>query len=149
MTHVFPSESWTLAYKDALNACPAYADAAKTWTHGAIALAVRPAPEVGLPDGYVVFLDVEGGRCRGAWRATAEEAAAAPFCITATYDRWVDVIQSRLDPIAGMVTRRLELRGSLVTMLRYVRSAQAMVRCAARVPATPREKSPVTAGGVA
>jgi putative sterol carrier protein len=132
--HTFPSESWVEAYADALNASAEYRDAASTWTHGAIALAVKPAPELLLGDGFSVLLDVDSGRCRSARSVTLEEAAVAPFCITASYARWREVLSNRLDPIAGMVTRRLELRGSLLTMMRYVRSAKAMVRCATLVP---------------
>ena len=134
MSHTFPSENWIASYADELNASAEYREAAATWTHGAIALAVKPAPEVGLPEGFCVWLDVEAGRCRAARRVSLAEGAAAPFCIEATYARWKDVLSNRLDPIAGMVTRRLELRGSLITMMRYVRSAKAMVRCATRVP---------------
>ena len=139
MTHEFPSESWIDAYARALNASDEYRDAAATWTHGAIALAVKPAPELGLEEGFCVWLDVEAGACRSARRVSFEAAQAAPFCITATYARWKDVLSNRLDPIAGMVTRRLELRGSLITMMRYVRSAKAMVRCATKVPSRFRE----------
>jgi putative sterol carrier protein len=139
MSHPFPSESWIAAYAAELNSCPSYREAARTWTHGAIALAVAPDPEIGLPRGFAVWLDVEGGACRAARAVTLEDAAAAPFCITASYAQWRAVLERRLDPIAGMVTRKLKLSGNLVTMLRYVRSAQAMVKCAARVPATFRE----------
>jgi putative sterol carrier protein len=134
VSHLFPSDSWVAAYRDALNASEEYRDAASTWTHGAIAFAVKPAPELGLSRGYCVWLDVECGRCDAARPVTLEEAANAPFCITATYERWRDVLSHRLDPIAGMLTRRLELRGNLITMMRYVRSSKAMVRCAVQVP---------------
>jgi putative sterol carrier protein len=130
--HVFPSDSWVTAYRDALNGSAEYRDAARTWTHGAIALAVEPGPEV--PQGYCVWLDVEGGACHAARAVTLEEGARAPFCITASYERWRDVLSRRLDPIAGMVTRRLRLTGNLITMMRYVRSAKAMVGCATQVP---------------
>jgi putative sterol carrier protein len=134
MSHLFPSEDWIRAYQDALNASADYADAASTWTHGAIALAIKPAPELGLDAGFCVWLDVEAGRCRDARAVGLEEAQAAPFCIAATYERWREVLSRRLDPIAGMVTRRLELRGNLLTMMRYVRSSKAMVQCATTVP---------------
>ncbi len=143
MKHTFPSESWIRAYREALNESEDYREAASTWHEGAIALAVKPAPELGLPDGFCVWLDVDGGACQGARRVTLEEAQAAPFCITATYQRWRDVLSSRLDPIAGMVTRRLELRGNLITMIRYVRSAKAMVRCGASVPSVFLDAQPV------
>lgn len=132
-THAFPSEEWIAAYAKELDASAEYRAAASTWTHGAIALAVKPEPGL-LPDGFCVWLDVDSGRCRAARSVTLEEAALAPFCITASYERWRAVLSNRLDPIAGMVTRRLELRGSLITMMRYVRSAKAMVRCATLVP---------------
>lgn len=133
MKHLFPSDSWVAAYRDALNASEDYRDAASTWEHGAIALAMTPGPA--LPEGYCVWLDVSGGTCHAARRVSMEEGATAPFCITASYERWRDVLSNRLDPIAGMVTRRLKLSGNLITMMRYVRSAKAMVRCAASVPA--------------
>lgn len=134
MEHLFPSDGWIGAYKDALNESAPYQEAARTWTHGAIAMVVEPAPELGLPEGFCVWLDVDQGRCRGARSVTLAEAQGAPFCLTASYVRWRAVIQRRLDPIAGMVTRRLLLKGDLLTMMRYARSAQAMVRCATRVP---------------
>lgn len=130
--HVFPSDSWVAAYRDALNTSAEYRTAARTWNHGSIALAVTPGPEV--PEGFCVWLDVEAGACRAARSVTLEEGARAPFCITASYERWRAVLSRRLDPIAGMVTRRLRLTGNLVTMMRYVRSAKAMVGCAAQVP---------------
>lgn len=137
--NLFPSESWIAAYKDALNASAEYRDAASSWRHGAIALVVLPEPSVGLGEPFGMWLDVEGGACRGAWRVSLEEARAAPYCITGTYERWRAVIANRLDPIAAMVTRRLELRGNLLVMMRYVFSAKAMVRCATQVPTLFRE----------
>jgi putative sterol carrier protein len=134
MKHVFPSHSWVEAYKNALNASADYKDAASTWDHGAIALAVDPEPERGLPEGFCVLLDVEKGVCRGAHVIPLSRADEAPFTIRASYQRWTEVLSNRLDPIVGMVTRRLALRGSLVTMMRYVRSAKAMVHCATLVP---------------
>lgn len=131
---LFPSEPWIESYRVSLNASAEYREAAGTWRHGAIALAVRPAPELGLPEGFCVHLDVEAGVCRGARRVSLDEGRAAPFLITAGYDQWRAVLSRRLDPIVGMVTRRLELKGDLITMMRYVRSAKAMVLCAAQVP---------------
>ncbi len=134
MKHVFPSESWIEAYRSALGASGEYREAASTWRHGAIALAVEPAPALGLPEGFCVWLDVAEGRCHGARRVSLAEGALAPFSITASYERWRDVLSCRLDPIAGMITRRLRLTGNLVTMIRYARSAKAMVQCATEVP---------------
>jgi putative sterol carrier protein len=136
MTHLFPSPGWIQAYQDALNASPAYREAASTWTAGAIAMVVEPAPEVSseLAGGFAVWLDLDQGHCQNARAVSVEEARKAPFCLTTRYDRWRAVIERRLDPIAAMITRRIALQGDLVTMIRYARSAQAMVLCATDVP---------------
>lgn len=134
VAHLFPSEGWIEAYRDALNTSATYREAARTWTHGAIAMVVEPVPELGLPEGFCVWLDVAEGHCHAARAVSLDEAQQAPFCLTTSYQRWRAVIQRRLDPIAGMVTRRLTLKGDLLTMMRYARSAQAMVRCATTVP---------------
>lgn len=136
MTFQFPSEEWVTAYKEALNNSDAYRSAAESWHHGAIAMVVQSDPDRGLAKDFCVWLDVDGGRCRDAQLVSLDEAYSAPFCLIATYQRWVDVLSKRLDPIAGMVTRRIELRGHLLTMMRYVRSAKAMVSCAAAIPSS-------------
>ena len=136
MNYVFPSRDWADRYKSELNQSEAYRTAASTWHHGAIAFVVHPDPDLGLPDGFCLWLDVDGGTCRGAREVSIEKARQAPFCLVAPYSRWKKVIERRLDPIAGMVTRQLVLEGDLLTMMRYVRSAKAMVQCATRVPST-------------
>ncbi|MDF1665282.1 MAG: SCP2 sterol-binding domain-containing protein [Planctomycetota bacterium] len=134
MKYAFPSEEWVQAYKEALNNSDNYRDVASSWHHGAIAMVVEADPKNGLLDNFCVWLDVDGGRCRDARKVTLEEAYTAPYCLIATHERWIDVLSKRLDPIAGMVTRRIQLRGNLLTMMRYVRSAKAMVGCGASIP---------------
>lgn len=146
MTFQFPSKEWVSAYKEALNSSETYQSAAQSWQHGAIAMVVQSDPEHGLANDFCVWLDVEGGSCRDARVVSLDEAYSAPFCLIATYQRWVDVLSKRLDPIAGMVTRRIELRGHLLTMMRYVRSAKAMVSCAAAIPSS-FSRSSILEGG--
>ena len=134
MKFEFPSKEWVQAYKKALNNSEKYRIAAGSWQHGAISMVVQSDPESGLMNPFCVWLDVAGGQCHDARQVTLEEAYGAPFCLIATYKRWIDVLSRRLDPIAGMVTRRIELRGNLLTMMRYVRSAKVMVQCGASIP---------------
>ena len=56
--------------------------------------------------------------------------------LTTTYARWQAILERRLDPIVAIITRRIAVRGDRLTLLRYVKSAKQMVRCAASVPAT-------------
>ena len=132
----FPSEAWIAAYRDALNASADYREAASSWHHGPIALVIRPNADAGLPEGFATWLDVDGGVCHAARGVTLAEAEQAPFCLLASYAEWQQILRRRLDPIVGILTRRIELRGDLLTLLRYVRSSRAMVHCATTVPSS-------------
>ena len=61
MSHPFPSEQWTTAYKDAVNANAAYRVAGKDWTFGPVAFVVSKEPEKGIPEDVGMILDVGGG----------------------------------------------------------------------------------------
>ena len=44
------------------------------------------------------------------------------------------VIEARLDPIQGLMTRKLKLKGDMLQVMRYPKAAKDMVGCVLRVP---------------
>jgi putative sterol carrier protein len=136
MAHRFPSEAWTNAYKDAVNANEAYAKHGKPWTFGAVAMVIKADPAIGLSDDAAMILDVHEGVCRGTKFVHGMDAVAGtPFVIVAEYSRWKDVIEGRIDPIKGMMEGKLKLvTGHLPTMIRFVESSRALVVSASKVP---------------
>jgi putative sterol carrier protein len=136
MAHRFPSEAWTNAYKDAVNANETYAKHGKPWTFGAVAMVIKADPSIGLDDDTGMILDVHEGVCRGTKLVHGMEAVAGtPFIIVAEYARWKDVIEGRTDPIKGMMEGKLKLTvGHLPTMIRFVESSRALVVSATNVP---------------
>lgn len=135
MSHTFPSESWTSAYKDALNANAAYARAGKDWTHGPVTMIVKANAALGIDNDQAMLLDVHGGECRAATFMEAQAARdAAPFVIEAEYDRWKSVIQGEVEPIKAMMQGKLKLtKGHLPTIIRYVESSRQLVVSAGHV----------------
>ena len=134
MTLAFPSAEWVAAYGAAINASEAYRAASTEWTHGAVALVVEPAPP-GVPGGPVaIWLDLDRGVCREAKLVTPADADAAPFVLTAAYARWKEIIRKELGPIAGIMQRKVALRGSLPVVVRFIQSAEALVDAATSVP---------------
>jgi putative sterol carrier protein len=126
MSIPFFSAEWIEAFKAAVNANPDYKTAAANWTHGVVALVCKAqAPD--FPADTGIWLDLERGVCREAKAVTPEESAKAPFCITGEYDRWKQVLRKELDPIKGMMQGKLKLKGDLPTIVREVKSAQALV----------------------
>jgi putative sterol carrier protein len=134
MAHTFPSQEWVTDFKAALDRSSAYKAAGATWTHGAVALVVRKDAAIGLADDIGLWLDLERGVCRDARIVDSAEAAKAPFCITGEYSRWKSVLRKELDPIKAMMQKKLELKGQMTTIVKYVNASKELVECATQVP---------------
>lgn len=97
---------------------------------------VRSDPDNGLERDAGIVLDVHRGECRGARFVEGDnDPQDAEFVIVATYARWRDVIEGRLDPIKGMMEGKLKLaRGHLPTIIRFVEPSRLIVTSASKVP---------------
>jgi len=134
MSHLFPSEDWALAYKQAINDNPKYKEAGKDWTHGAVAMVVKADPALGIAEDTALWLDIDRGVCKECKLMPATEAQAAPFVIVADYARWKSVIRKQLDPIKGMMQNKLKLtKGNMPTIVKYVQSSRELVETTALV----------------
>ncbi len=134
MTLPFPSREWVSAYSAAINASENYRTASTQWTHGAVALVVNRQPEIGIAEPVGIWLDLDRGTCRAAKLVSQSEAEQAPFVITGDYSQWKLVIRKELGPIAGIMQRKLALKGSLPIVVRFVKSAEELVQAATQVP---------------
>jgi putative sterol carrier protein len=47
---------------------------------------------------------------------------------------WRRVIEKKLDPIQGMITGQLKLKGTMSKIMRFPRAAAELVNCATKVP---------------
>jgi putative sterol carrier protein len=134
VTLAFPSPEWVSAYGTAINASEGYRAASLDWTHGAVALVVNRQPEIGISDPVGIWLDLDRGMCRAARIVSQGEADQAPFVISGEYAHWKRVIRKELGPIAGIMQRKLALKGSLPIVVRFVKSAEQLVEAATTVP---------------
>lgn len=135
-SHLFPSDAWAAAFKDALNQNPAYKEAGKPWTHGAVAMVVAADPQLDLPRDMAVLLDVHAGECRAATYQEAEAARAqAPFVIEGSYTQWAGLIREGLDPVKALMQGKLKMtKGHLPTLIRYVESSKQLLVSAQTIP---------------
>lgn len=132
--HPFPSPEWVAAYGAAISASDAYRSASTEWTHGPVALVVPAHPGIGVPEDVGIWLDLDRGVCRDAKVVTRVEAQCAAFVLTAEYRYWKQIIKKELGPIAGIMQRKVALQGSLPIVVRFIKSAEALVDAATRVP---------------
>jgi putative sterol carrier protein len=127
LVHRFPSEEWNDR---------TYREVGKAWTFGAVAMVVRSDPANGVKQATGIILDVHAGECRSARLVEGtDDPPDAEFVIVASYARWKEVIERKLDPIKGMMDGKLKLtRGHLPTIIRYVEPARLLVSSASKVP---------------
>jgi len=140
-THIFPSDDWADAYRDALNENPAYAEAGKDWTHGAVAMVVKADAALGIDTDMAVLLDVDSGRCRAASYLDGDAAREqGAFVLEGTYARWATLIKQGDDPIKTLMQGKLKMtKGHLPTLIRYVESSKQLLASAQNVATEYRE----------
>ncbi len=127
----FPSDEWAKAFMAEINKSEAYAEAAETW-EGDFYFIVTP--EGALKEPVYLYFDLWHGNCRDGFLVTDPAVKKPAFVITATLGQWRKVIEKKLDPMQGLMTRQLKLQGDMVKIMKAVKAAQELVNCATKVP---------------
>lgn len=128
---LFATEAWIQQFHDEVNSSEAYRQAAKNW-EGDFYFVVEP--EGSLTEAAYMYMDLWHGESRDAF-ITRDPAVKDPeFIISAPVSAWKDVIELRLDPMKGLMTKKLKLNGNMAKIMRAVKAANELVRCTTRVP---------------
>ena len=126
----FLSPEWAVAFKEALNNNPAYAEAARNWEGDFYFTAVDVPGKTGP---VTMYADLWHGKCRNAYIVDDENAQKPAFKMTAPIGTWKKVMEKKMDPIQGLVTRQLKLQGDLVAIMRSVKAARELVNSLTRI----------------
>ena len=128
---VFGSDDWLQAFQQSINTSKAYEDAAKTW-EGDFYFIIEP--DGSQPEPIYMYVDLWHGKSRKVFIAKNEAEMQPEFVISASANVWKKVIEKKLDPIQGLITRQLKLKGNLAKIMRAVKAAQELVNCTTKVP---------------
>jgi len=126
----FISDQWIKALCRELNQSEAYAQAAKNW-EGDFYFIVEPEDE--MTEQAIFYVDLWHGKCREAKLITDEKEKDPVFRMSAPLSSWRKVIAKELDPIQGLLTRRLKLKGNMAMIMRNVKAAQELVECCTHI----------------
>lgn len=127
----FATDEWAKAFMESINGSEPYAQAAKTW-EGDFYFVVDAGEQ--YPEPVYMYIDLWHGKCREAF-ATADPSAEDPvFRMSGPLENWRRVIEKKLDPLQGILTRQFKLEGDMVKIMRAVKAAQELVNCTALVP---------------
>ncbi|MDX1662999.1 MAG: SCP2 sterol-binding domain-containing protein [Candidatus Promineifilaceae bacterium] len=129
MAILFPSDEWVQELMAVVNASEEYAKAAENWEGDLFFVVERGA---GLPEDHYLYMDLWHGECRSAGEFSPGEKSPE-FEIRAPLATWRQVLEGKLDPIRGLTTRRLKLKGNLMKVMKSPRAALALVECAREI----------------
>jgi putative sterol carrier protein len=130
---VFPSAEWAEAFRTALNANVAYAEAAQAW-EGDILLLVLP--DAGHPKGEGVYLDLAHGRCRAAQYVPDASNLPTEFVYQGPRSSWARLAKGEVEPLRAILDGTFQVKGNMAKMLRFTKAAKELVETAAKIPAT-------------
>ncbi len=130
MSHLFPSDDWVKDLRRIVNSSAAYQDAAKKW-EGDLTFVIQKGP--GLDKDHYLYLDLWHGECRSAKALASADEENSEFEIAAPITIWRNVLEGRLDPIRGIMSRQLKLKGNMAKVLKAPKAAVELVNCARQV----------------
>ena len=130
MTYSFPSDAWIKALMEDLNQSEAYAEAAKNW-EGDFYFVVEPGGA--LENTVLLYMDLWHGKCREAFEVAEAEAKTPVFRMSGPVATWKKVLTKKLDPIQGLVTGQLKLKGNMAMVMKNVKAAKELVESCTRI----------------
>ncbi|MCC7161643.1 MAG: SCP2 sterol-binding domain-containing protein [Anaerolineae bacterium] len=130
----FPSEEWVKELEKELNSSQAYADAAKNW-EGDFYFVISPDKDHQVQETTYLYMDLWRGKCREAYLVKDKDAKQPAFIMSGPYSKWQRVVTAQLDPLQGLMTGQLKLKGNMVMVMKNVKAAQEMVKACTRIDA--------------
>ena len=126
----FPTDEWIKAAMIEVNNSADYQAAAKSW-EGDIVFVVTAVP--GMPKAVQLYMDLWHGECRKAYEIVEGSSETSEFVITAPLPVWRKVLEGKLDPIRGLVSRQLKMKGNMMKVLKAPKAAVELVNACTHV----------------
>ncbi len=126
----FPTPEWMLAIKDKLNSDEKYAGIAKNW-EGDVRFILEP--DDSLKTAMWLYFDLWHGTCPEAYVEDQTSNKTPAFVFSAPYTKFVKILSGDLGVIQALISRILNIKGSMAYMMRNVPTVLDFVRCCQEV----------------
>ncbi len=130
MTGRFPDVEWLESLQTKLNSDEQYARIASGWEGD---LLFQIEPQGALEEPRYIYLDLWHGACREVAMLEGPQERPAEFVIHAPYENFVRVLKGEWSPMQALLTRKLQLTGNMVYLMRNVPTVLDFVRCCQEV----------------
>lgn len=126
----FATDEWAKALMHEVNTSEAYKKAAANW-EGDFYFVTTKSP--GIAEDTYLYLDLWHGEARDAYLVTEPAAKQVAFELSAPVDVWRKVLEKKVDPIRGIMSGQLKLKGNMMTVLKSPKAATELVAAAMKV----------------
>lgn len=130
MSIQFASDDWIKALMQELNNSRAYANAAKNW-EGDFYFIIDKGD--GIAEDTYLYMDLWHGECRDAFKVDNPDQKSPVFELRAPLKIWKGVLEKKIDPIQGLMTRKLKLKGPMVKIMKAPKAAIELVECCSTI----------------
>ena len=127
---LFGTDEWVKALMEKVNESAGYAKAAKDW-EGDFYFVINKS--AGFPNDTYLYLDLQHGKCHDAFAAKEASEKEPAFVLSAPSPIWQKVLTGKLDPIRGLMSRQLKLKGNMMKVMKAPKAATELVAAAQQV----------------
>jgi putative sterol carrier protein len=130
MAYEFATEEWVKALQEELNSSDAYHKAAEKW-EGDFYFIIEKGQDV--EEDIYLYLDLWHGEARQAYLENDPSSKKTAFELSAPMETWKGVLNKNIDPIRGIMTRQLKLKGNMMKIMKSPKAATELVESAASI----------------
>ncbi len=130
MGTMFATDAWAKALMDMVNNSDAYKKAAAKWEGDFYFVTPKGG---GIEEDTYLYLDLWHGEARDAYVVDDPASKSPAFVLTAPLDVWKGVLGKQIDPIRGIMSGQLKLKGNMMTVMKTPKAATELVAAATRI----------------
>ena len=126
----FATDEWIKALMAEVNQSAAYQKAAQNW-EGDFYFIVDQGE--GVPEDVYMYMDLWHGECREAYKVDDPGQKSPAFLMNAPVSIWKQVFDKKIDPIRGLMSGKLKLKGNMMKVIKAPKAAIELVECCTKI----------------
>jgi putative sterol carrier protein len=130
----FGTAEWAQALHDEINGSSEYRNAAKEWGvdfNGNLVFAFEADAALAQP--LYLFLALKAGSCSVAEFVPGPDRSDVGFVLRAPFRLWRDILERKTMAATAILTGKMSVEGSKMTLLKHTSSSRALIHCTASV----------------
>jgi putative sterol carrier protein len=126
----FPTDEWLKSLEEKINSDAQYAKIAQKW-EADLMFVIEPGGVFKEKKSF--YLDLWHGKCRQAIVQKEGQDMTAAIMLRSPYPNFVKILNGEWDPMQALMTRKLNVQGSMMLLMKNIPVVLDFVRCAREI----------------